>query len=65
MTSLLRNRHGSDPARALELQRARELFVVVGLTQGAAVDDVCTVRTDGTGLRRLTHDLDAYSASWR
>jgi Tol biopolymer transport system component len=40
-------------------------FVVVGFTKGAAVDDVYTVRTDGTGRKRLTHNLEAYDASWR
>jgi hypothetical protein len=40
-------------------------FVVVGLTKDSAADDVYTVRTDGTGLRRLTHDVEAYWASWR
>jgi Tol biopolymer transport system component len=40
-------------------------FVVVGPRKGTAVSDVYTVRTDGTGLRRLTHNLDAYAASWR
>lgn len=40
-------------------------FVVVGLRKGTAVSDVYTVRTDGTGLRRLTKNLEAYSVSWR
>ena len=40
-------------------------FVVVELTKDSAADDVYTVRTDGTGLRRLTHDVEAYWASWR
>ena len=40
-------------------------FVVVGLTKDSAAYDVYTVRTDGTGLRRLTHDVEAYWASWR
>jgi len=40
-------------------------FVVVGVTKGAAVNDVYTVRTDGTGLRRLTRNLEAHAASWR
>jgi Tol biopolymer transport system component len=40
-------------------------FVVVGLRRGAAVYDVYTVRTDGTGLRRLTKNIEAYAASWR
>jgi Tol biopolymer transport system component len=40
-------------------------FVVAGFTKGAAVDDVYTARTDGTGLRRLTKNLEAYAASWR
>ncbi|HET7556200.1 MAG TPA: LpqB family beta-propeller domain-containing protein [Gaiellaceae bacterium] len=40
-------------------------FVVVGVTKGAAVNDVYTVRTDGTGLRRLTKNIEAYAASWR
>lgn len=40
-------------------------FVVAGFRKGTAVNDVCTVRTDGTGFRRLTHNLRAYAASWR
>ena len=40
-------------------------FVVAGLTKDSAAYDVYTIRTDGTGLRRLTHDVEAYWASWR
>jgi len=40
-------------------------FVVAGFRKGTAVDDVYTVRIDGTGLRRLAHNLRAYGASWR
>jgi hypothetical protein len=40
-------------------------FVVVGLRKGASVYDVYTVRMDGTRLRRLTKNLEAYAASWR
>jgi Tol biopolymer transport system component len=40
-------------------------FVVAGFRTGTAVTDIYTVRTDGTGLRRLTHNLRAYAASWR
>jgi Tol biopolymer transport system component len=40
-------------------------FVIVGLTKGAAVYDVYAVRADGTGLRRLTKNIEAYAASWR
>jgi dipeptidyl aminopeptidase/acylaminoacyl peptidase len=40
-------------------------FVVVALAKGAATYDVYSVRTDGTGVRRLTTDIDASAASWR
>lgn len=40
-------------------------FVVVGLAAHAATYDLYSVRTDGTDVRRLTTDLDAFSASWR
>lgn len=40
-------------------------LVVVALAAGAAAYDVYTVRTDGTDARRLTTDIDAFSASWR
>jgi Tol biopolymer transport system component len=40
-------------------------FVVAGFRKGTAVDDVYTVRTDGMELRRLTHNLRAFSVSWR
>ena len=40
-------------------------FVVVGFKRGAAVSDVYTVSTDGTELRRLTKNIEAFTASWR
>ena len=40
-------------------------FVVAAKTKGAATFDVYTVRTDGTGVRRITRNVDASSADWR
>ena len=40
-------------------------FLVTGRTKGAAVYDVYTVRTDGSGLWRLTTNIEAYGVSWR
>lgn len=40
-------------------------FVVAGKRAGDADDDLYTVRTDGSGLRRLTRDLGVRSADWR
>ncbi len=40
-------------------------FVVAAKTKGAPTFDVYTVRTDGTGLRRITQNVDASSADWR
>jgi TolB protein len=40
-------------------------FVVTARPSPTTPYDVYTVATDGTGLRRLTHDLDASNATWR
>ena len=40
-------------------------LVVVAQARGQPAADVYTVRTDGTGLRRLTRNIGANSASWR
>lgn len=40
-------------------------FVVTARTSPTAPYDVYTVATDGTGVRRLTRNLDAASATWR
>ncbi len=40
-------------------------FVVVAHAKGSATYDVYSLRTDGTDVRRLTTNVDAYSVSWR
>ncbi len=40
-------------------------FVVAAKPKGAPTFDLYTVRTDGTGVRRLTTNLDVSSADWR
>jgi Tol biopolymer transport system component len=40
-------------------------FVVVARAKGGATYDVYSLRTDGTDVRRLTTNVDAYGGSWR
>jgi Tol biopolymer transport system component len=40
-------------------------FIVTARTKGSAAPDVYTVKTDGTGLTRLTKNFDAWGVSWR